>query len=448
MGMISNKRLINITIGRKIKMKTGRIIFFATIALLCISCAGARQAGKDDYAGFLSISGTIQEVKNKELIVSLKLPETKTTTGSPIGEITGQIVRKSLLLEGMKTEVDGKPAIIRELRGNTARIEAENAAYYQAGKSINISVPKKTLAIVDFEVIKGTEREVGRVTLEGLTSALIDSGQFTVLERTKLKAVMNELELSLSGLAKYSPDQVSGKLLIADLILTGTLSESMGEWDINLRMVNVRTGQAMSAITMKTALFKPSELRDTGPWNEDFESESTDPSWKIGYKKRNQTGEHARSGIDRRSGAGDSKKSLRIDFRFTDSDIPFFAFVENSKKRNLTLYSGIEFSVQGSEKLYGQINLLTSSPENVNKIDNWFGSFEIDTEWRKCRVPFDKMVLARRWIKQGAEKYGASPGDQIMRLHRVEAVDFGIDSQKNPTTEGTIWIDHIRFYRD
>lgn len=429
-------------------MKLGRIIFFASITFLCISCAGVHQAGKDDSAGFLSISGTIQEVKSKELIVSLKFPETKAAADSPIGEITQQIVRKSFLLEGMKTEVNGKPALIRELRGNTARIETGNAADYQTGKSINISVPKKTLAVVDFEVIKGNEREAGRVTLEGLTSALIDSGQFTVLERSKLKAVMNELELSLSGLAKDSPDKINGKLLIADLILTGTLSENMGEWDINLRLVNVRTGQAMSAVAMKTALFKASELRDAGPWNEDFESASTDPSWKIAYKKRKQTGEYARGGVDRRSGADDSKNSLRMDFKFTDSDQPFFAFVENSKKRNLTLYTGVEFSVRGSEKLYGQINLLTSSPENANKIDNWFGSFEIDNQWRKCRVPFDKMVLARQWIKQGAAKYGALPGDQVMRLHRVEAVEIGLFSPSNPTTEGTIWIDNIRFYRD
>jgi hypothetical protein len=347
----------------------------------------------------------------------------------------------------MKTEVNGKPATIRELRGNTARIEIEKADY-QAGKLINISIPKKTLAVVDFEVIRGSQRELGRVTLEGLTAALIDSGQFTILERSKLKAVINELELSLSGLTKDSPDKVSGKLLIADLILTGTLSENMGEWDINLRLVNVRTGQAISAVTMKTALFKPAEMRDAGPWNESFETSFTDPSWKIAYKKRNHTGEYARIGIDRESVAGDSKKSLRIDFKFTDSDEPFFANAENSKKRNLSLYNGIEFYIKGTEKFYGQADLLTSSTEDPNKMDKWVGFFEISTQWEKIRVPFDKMVLARRWIKQGATKYGASPGDQIMRLNRVEAVEFGIDSPKNPATEGTVWIDDIRFYRD
>jgi hypothetical protein len=428
-------------------MKLNRITFFI-MAFLCISCAGARQTGNNDPSGFLSISGTVQEVKGNEIIALLKLPEIKTTPGSPIGEIAGQVIRKSLLLPGMKTEVNGKEAVVRELRGNAVRIAVEKATDFPIGNTISIFVPKKTLAIVDFEVIKGNQQEIGRVTLEGLSSALIDSGQFTVLERAKLKSVMNELELSLSGLAKDTPDKVIGKLLIADLILTGTLSENMGEWDINLRLINVRTGQAMSAISMKTALFKPSEMRDAGVWNEDFENAPVDPSWKLAYKKRNRTGEFARIGIDRQSGAENSKKSLRIDFKFTDNDEPFFANAENSKKRNLTLYNGIEFYVKGSDNLYGQVDLLTSAPEDPNKIDKWVGFFEVGPNWEKLRVPFDKMVLARRWIKQGAAKYGATPGDQIMRLNRVEGVEFGIDSLKNPTTEGTLWIDRIRFFRD
>jgi hypothetical protein len=35
-----------------------------------------------------------------------------------------------------------------------------------------------------------------------------------------------------------------------------------------------------------------------------------------------------------------------------------------------------------------------------------------------------------------------------MSLHRVEAIRIGVDNQKNPATEGTVWIDNIRFYKD
>jgi hypothetical protein len=52
-------------------------------------------------------------------------------------------------------------------------------------------------------------------------------------------------------------------------------------------------------------------------------------------------------------------------------------------------------------------------------------------------IPFNQMVLTRRWIKRGTAKHGASPGDQVMRLHRVEGVEIGVDSPKNPVTAGT-----------
>ncbi len=63
---------------------------------------------------------------------------------------------------------------------------------------------------------------------------------------------MNEIQLSLSGMTKREKDGLAGKLLSADLILTGTLTDLQEEWEINLRILNVRTGQALSAVAMKT----------------------------------------------------------------------------------------------------------------------------------------------------------------------------------------------------
>ena len=85
---------------------------------------------------------------------------------------------------------------------------------------------------------------------------------------------------------KETPEKVMGKLLMADIILTGTLADIGGAWDINLRLVNVRTGQAMAAITMRTPLFKPTELRDASAFNEDFEGDVVNPSWQIGYRAK------------------------------------------------------------------------------------------------------------------------------------------------------------------
>jgi hypothetical protein len=43
---------------------------------------------------------------------------------------------------------------------------------------------------------------------------------------------------------------------------------------------------------------------------------------------------------------------------------------------------------------------------------------------------------------------GAEAGDQVMRLHRVEGFEFGVDVRRNSDIEGMLWIDRIRFYRN
>ena len=128
---------------------------------------------------------------------------------------------------------------------------------------------------------------------------------------------------------------MAGQLLIADLILTGALTDMGDEWDINLRILNVRTGQALSAVSMRDRLFKPTELRDTGPFVETFEGSRFDPSW-----------------------------------------------------------------------------------------------------------------IVRAEAKGAKKKQDATSGDQVMRLSRVEGIQFRIGSANNEGASGSIWIDQIRLYTD
>ena len=149
--------------------------------------------------------------------------------------------------------------------------------------------------------------------------------------------------------------------------------------------------------------------------------------------------------FDSGQGAEDSSRSLRIDFDFS-GDKDFFALANNYKKRDLTLYNGIEFFVKGTAKFNGQFYILTSHPDDPNRIDQWTAMMVVDTTWKKIRIPFDKMFISRGWIKKGAQKTGAVPGDQVLRLNRVEGIQFGVGSNKNDAVSGSIWIDKIRLY--
>ena len=429
-----------------------KILIFTMMCLFLYSCAGVDRV-PDQGMGLMEVKGTIQDLNGRDLTLSLNAPEVKYTVDSPITDIARMVVQKSLLIEGMKTEMDGKMVIVRDIRGQNIRVELEKADGYSPGEIVRLKVPKKTIAVMDFEVIRGNQKDVEKMTMERLTSALIDSGQFIVVERSKLKTIMNELKLSASGLTREKPEQVIGNLFIADLILTGTFAEIKGEWDINLRLVNVRTGQAMAAIPFRTRLFAPTEMRDAGSLNEGFEDLNLNPSWI--QRSGKGGGGRGRKGkkpayfeilTDRQEGAAGSKHSVRIDFSFNEDMNQMMATIDNRKKRDLSTYSGVEFYIKATEALNGQFDILTSLPEDPNRMDRWFGTFKIDTTWKKVRVPFDNLVIARGWIRSGAQKQGAKIGDQILRIDRVEGFRIGIDSDKNQATSGKVWIDQIMFY--
>ena len=62
--------------------------------------------------------------------------------------------------------------------------------------------------------------------------------------------------------------------------------------------------------SVRTPLFKPTELRDASAFNEDFEKDVVNPSWQIGYKSRGVF----LVKMDTTQGAENSKHSLKIDF--------------------------------------------------------------------------------------------------------------------------------------
>ena len=431
-------------------MKRWKALLVLFLIYSLFACAAVPDKGAEQPVQLFAVEGVIMDRSGSEMVLSIQIPNFPKTSDSVVSDIANQVVRKSYLLEGTKITIEGHEGTIKEVRGNQVKMTFESPLSLPVGRKVAVQVPKKIIAVVDFEVLGGNRKEKGRVVLEGLTSALIDTGQFIVVERTKLQPIMSEIQLSLSGMTKPGTDGLAGKLLSADLILTGTLTDLQEEWDINLRTLNVRTGQALSAVSIRTKLFKPSEMRDSGSWQENFEGDVLEPSWVVrmdpaGVKKNRKKKTPFSVSLDAVQGAEDSHHSLRIDFDF-GGERDFFAIASNRKKRDLTLYHGAEFYVKGTEPLAGQFYLLTSQPENPSKMDQWTGFFTADKTWKRIRIPFNEMIVTSGWIKGGAQKMGAIPGDQVMRLNRVEGVQFGLGSSRNEGLSGSIWIDKIQFY--
>jgi hypothetical protein len=434
-------------------IKSISLFAFATLAFLFFSsCAATTPKETTEPVTLTYIEGVVQGSSGNELALELRLPEFKKTPEPSIRDIAQQVVQKSLFLEGVGTEVNGTPATIKEIMGKNVRVLFEKPITYPTGSTVKLKIPKKTVAVVDFEVIRGNEQSAGRVTLEELTAALIESGHFTIVERSKLKTIMNELELSLSGLTKETPDKVMGKLIMADLILTGTLADLGGIWDVNLRLVNVRTGQAMSSISMRTTLIKPLEMRDSGPMNEVFNEETLEASWLLGWNEQgggSDLGRFCKFTLDTDQGPEGRRNSLRVDYDFTQSMDWTMCQVINRKKRDLSWYSGIEFYVKATRPTTGGVYFISSLPNDPNSQDSWIAQFRAGTDWKRVKIPFSQLGISSGWIKGRAAKFGHKVGDQIFRPNRIEQFGFYVDTSTNwKMAPGSLWVGKMRFYRD
>ena len=168
-----------------------------------------------------------------------------------------------------------------------------------------------------------------------------------------------------------------------------------------------------------------------------------DHSWIIGPREKDGFVR-----LDGNTGAENSKKSLRMDYTFDlkkrERSCPI---IRNNKKRDLSLFTGIEFYVKGTYPITGFMNLDTSDRDDPAVRDRWLARYEIADKWQLVRIPFEQFS----YLKSDAliKIEGFKPGKQILDMSHVETVIFGTCNNMvdENSKKGAIWIDKIRFYR-
>jgi TolB-like protein len=423
-------------------MNTKNIIILFSIFILIAACAQTEKKIEPEERAavhvFMHVYGTIESVDGNVATVRASLPEVVSSTLSFTNRITQRIINKSFLLEQGATRIDGQRVTVEEVRGNLLIVRFEDATTFKVGDHVKIFVPKKVLAITDFEVIRGHDKTVGVVSMESLTSAIVNSGQFNVVERNKLQTVIDELKIGLSGLSDDSKAKQLGKILQADLVLTGTLADLGGYWNVNLRLINVTTGLIVAAIEEK-ALFsdiKPEVVRDTTNLNESFEGKRK-PGWIIG--SREQLGAYRSVGVDRETSANSRSSSMRMSFKLKEAEAR--AWIVNNRNRDLSQYSGIEFYVKADQDLTVAFFLKDENRDSKDKSDAWYSMFEVNTTWNKHRIYFEDLSLSELHARRNPG------GDRVLSLHLVIRFAFGVTAMANDVgTSGKLWIDEVRFF--
>ena len=97
------------------------------------------------------------------------------------------------------------------------------------------------VAVMDFKTV-GDSTDLGEGAAEILRTTLMETGKYTVVERSMLKEAMKEQKLGLSGAVDQNTAVGIGKILGANLVAVGSVVKMGGSYTLNVRFVDVETG--------------------------------------------------------------------------------------------------------------------------------------------------------------------------------------------------------------
>lgn len=122
---------------------------------------------------------------------------------------------------------------------------------YQPGfwKEKTLNIPMKdriNIAIKEFTNAT-KQQDLEKTITEIFITAFSKSGAFNVIERQQLEKVLNEFELSQSGIIDTSTSKEIGQLTGVEAIVTGTVSQIGNNQRVDARVIDISTGRVVIA---------------------------------------------------------------------------------------------------------------------------------------------------------------------------------------------------------
>ena len=106
---------------------------------------------------------------------------------------------------------------------------------------------------MSFLILGGSVSAFGRFLAEKLISKLFETRRFKVIERSLLNKVIEEYKLSQAGVTAPELAEQLGKLLGVEAIITGTITDMGGDFDVNARIIDTRSGGLLAASSVLIA---------------------------------------------------------------------------------------------------------------------------------------------------------------------------------------------------
>jgi TolB-like protein len=142
-------------------------------------------------------------------------------------------------------QFDGEPLSSLELaekRGDTQIVQMLKSAQSKYAHKFN-SANMLLIAVIDFDGKGVSKADATRVS-EWLRTELINTGQFKVIERSAMNAILKEQAFAQTGCTDTSCAVQVGRLLSARKMLVGNVESWSGKVFINGRIIDVEKGVA------------------------------------------------------------------------------------------------------------------------------------------------------------------------------------------------------------
>jgi TolB-like protein len=124
-----------------------------------------------------------------------------------------------------------------------------NSAITVTAEQLAADLGGKKVAVVAF--VSGSEA-LSDYIIDELSRILVNSRAVTVVDRRELDLVREELEFNLSGEVSDESAQAVGKMLGAQAVISGTLTELRSSYRFSVKAINVESAALGSAMVPGT----------------------------------------------------------------------------------------------------------------------------------------------------------------------------------------------------
>jgi hypothetical protein len=121
--------------------------------------------------------------------------------------------------------------------------DIEEALYKAAEVVIEALPDNSTVAVLN---ISSRDRNMAEFAVEELTYILVDSGFFKVVDRKSLDTIRSEQDFQLSGDVDDDSAVDIGKMLGANIVITGSISGSDSLRRLRLKALDVMTSEILT----------------------------------------------------------------------------------------------------------------------------------------------------------------------------------------------------------